>query len=139
EKWQPGQCVIGSVKSNIGHALTGAGAAGLLKVLLAFQEETLPPTANFRQPSANVKLANSPFRILQESEPWTCRQPDQPRRAAVSAFGFGGINAHLLVEEWLAAKAITAVDFPKTFEKAKPARPDIAIVGMATHVGPWSS
>ena len=48
--WKPRQCVIGSVKSNIGHTLTAAGAAGLLKVLLAFKNETLPPTANFARP-----------------------------------------------------------------------------------------
>src|SRR5262249_7935508 len=101
--------------------------------------ETLPSTANFRQPSSNVKLQDSPFRILRESEPWPARLPNQPRRAAVSAFGFGGINAHLLVEEWLPAQAITIVNFPAVFEKTKPSRPDVAIVGMAAHVGPWES
>ena len=139
ENWRPGQCVIGSVKSNLGHALTGAGAAGLLKVLLALQEETLPPTANFTQPQSQVKLAGSPFRILTQAEPWPCRRNDQPRRAAVSAFGFGGINAHLLLEEWLPSQAVMAVDFPATFEKAQPSRPEVAIVGIGAHFGPWES
>jgi acyl transferase domain-containing protein/3-hydroxymyristoyl/3-hydroxydecanoyl-(acyl carrier protein) dehydratase len=139
ESWQPGQCVIGSVKSNLGHALTGAGAAGLLKVLLALQEDTLPPSANFTRPHPDVKLADSPFRILRQSEPWPYRHKDQPRRAAVSAFGFGGINAHLLLEEWLPAQAITSVDFPQTIEKAQPSRPEIAVVGVAGRFGPWES
>ena len=95
------RCVIGSVKSNIGHLLTAAGAAALTKVLLALREETLPPTANFAAPPPGIGLADSPFRVLTEPLPWPRRTDGTPRRAAVSAFGFGGINAHLLIEEWL--------------------------------------
>jgi len=95
------RCVIGSVKSNIGHLLTAAGAAALTKVLLAMRHETLPPTANFSTPPAAIDLANSPFAVLQGERPWSRRKDGVPRRAAVSAFGFGGINAHLLVEEYL--------------------------------------
>ncbi|MGA8346790.1 MAG: polyketide synthase, partial [Isosphaeraceae bacterium] len=58
--WSPGQCTIGSVKSNVGHMLTAAGAAGLVKVLLAFKHETLPPTANQTQPSPRLRLEGSP-------------------------------------------------------------------------------
>ena len=64
--WSPGQCSIGSVKSNVGHMLTAAGAAGLLKVLLALKHETLPPTANQTQPSPRLQLEGSPFRILSQ-------------------------------------------------------------------------
>jgi 3-oxoacyl-(acyl-carrier-protein) synthase/3-hydroxymyristoyl/3-hydroxydecanoyl-(acyl carrier protein) dehydratase len=99
--WQPGQCAIGSVKSMIGHLLTAAGAAGIIKVLLAMRHETLPPTMHFRQAPANSPLARSPFRVQTEAAPWPRRAPDFPRRGAVSAFGFGGINAHLLIEEWM--------------------------------------
>ncbi len=95
------RCVIGSVKSNIGHLLTAAGGAALTKVLLALQNETLPPTANFNMPQPGMELDNSPFRVLSYSAPWQRRGDGIPRRAAVSAFGFGGINAHLLIEEWL--------------------------------------
>ncbi len=94
-------CVLGSVKSNIGHLLTAAGAAALTKVLLAMRAGVLPPTAGFNSPQAAMDLDNSPFRVLQEAQPWVRRGDGIPRRAAVSAFGFGGINAHLLVEEWL--------------------------------------
>ena len=89
------------MKSNIGHALTAAGAAGLLKVLLALEHRILPPTANFNQASPRLGLDASPFRILKESEPWPTRKAGEPRRAALSGFGFGGINAHVLIEEWL--------------------------------------
>jgi acyl transferase domain-containing protein/3-hydroxymyristoyl/3-hydroxydecanoyl-(acyl carrier protein) dehydratase len=99
--WRPGQCAIGSVKSMIGHLLTAAGAAGIIKVALAMQHEVLPPTLHFRQAPPDSPLIGGPFRIPTECGPWPRRTPDRPRRAAVSAFGFGGINAHLLIEEWL--------------------------------------
>ena len=94
-------CVIGSVKSNIGHLLTAAGAAALTKVLLAMSEATLPPTASFYAAPAGFGLEDSPFQVLKSAQPWKRRADGVPRRGAVSAFGFGGINAHLLVEEWL--------------------------------------
>ncbi|MBS0205701.1 MAG: type I polyketide synthase [Planctomycetes bacterium] len=103
---RPRQCVIGGVKSNVGHLLTGAGAAGLMKVLLAVKHATLPPTANFEQPAELLAASDSPFRVLRQSEPWQRRGSETsavptPRRATVNAFGFGGINAHVLIEEWI--------------------------------------
>jgi acyl transferase domain-containing protein len=100
ENGRVGQCVIGSVKSTVGHLLTAAGAAGLVKVLSALQTRMLPPTANFSTPPPELDIRESPFRILNRSEMWRPRDERTPRRAAVSAFGFGGINAHLLLEEW---------------------------------------
>jgi acyl transferase domain-containing protein/3-hydroxymyristoyl/3-hydroxydecanoyl-(acyl carrier protein) dehydratase len=100
--WQPGQCTIGSVKSMIGHLLTAAGAAGIIKTLLAMEHGVLPPTLHFRQAPPESPMNDGPFRIQTECETWQQRAPSRPRRAAVSAFGFGGINAHLLLEEWTA-------------------------------------
>ena len=100
-KWRAGQCALGAVKANVGHLLTGAGAAGLIKVLLAMRHETLPPVPNFTKAAEKIPLAESPFQILSAAQPWRRRAPEVPRRAAVSAFGFGGINAHVLVEEYL--------------------------------------
>ncbi|MBW2999078.1 polyketide synthase, partial [Candidatus Woesearchaeota archaeon] len=94
--WKNEQCVIGSVKSNVGHLLTGAGGAGLMKILLALKEKTLPPTANFSSPAPNMEIAGSPFKVLSKAEPWEKRDKDTPRKAAVSGFGFGGTNAHVL-------------------------------------------
>lgn len=93
-------CALGSVKSNIGHLLTAAGSAALIKTLLALKHKTLPPTANFNVPSAALAADEVPFRVLKESEAWESRHPSGLRRAGVSAFGFGGINAHVLLQEW---------------------------------------
>ena len=132
EDWRVGQCVIGSVKSNIGHTLTAAGSAGLIKVLMAFQEETLPPEANFSVPAKGLTYDGGPFQVLSESRPWPSTS-GRPRRAAVSGFGFGGINAHVLIEEWQPQS--TLISFPIAL-KPQPAEP-IAIVGMDAHFGPW--
>ncbi|QXE92021.1 type I polyketide synthase [Geomonas subterranea] len=124
-------CVIGSVKSNIGHLLTAAGSAALTKVLLAMAEETLPPTANFTKAPENFHLEESPFRVLKGATRWQRRAEGVPRRAAVSAFGFGGINAHLLVEEWLPQGAAAAVAAPP--KKGGP----VAVVGLDARFGTW--
>jgi len=129
-QWRHGQCVLSAVKSNIGHLLTAAGSAGLIKTLLAMQHGKLPPVANFEHPSGKVRLEGSPFEILKESRPWERRADDVPRRAAINGFGFGGINAHLLIEEWLGETiAPRAREIP-------PPEP-VAVVGMAAHVGRW--
>lgn len=124
---QSGRAVIGCVKSSVGHLLTGAGSAGLAKVLLAIKHQTLPPTANFKQPSPKMAYANGPFRVLQQAEPWNATT----RRAAVSAFGFGGINAHLLVEEYTPTAAAT----PQISVRGGSNTTPIAIVGVASLSG----
>jgi acyl transferase domain-containing protein/3-hydroxymyristoyl/3-hydroxydecanoyl-(acyl carrier protein) dehydratase len=96
----PGPCAIGSIKSMIGHLLTAAGAAGMIKTLLAMRHGLLPPSIHFSQAPAGSPLERGPFRVQTEAQPWNRRGDGAPRRAAVSAFGFGGINAHLLLEEW---------------------------------------
>ena len=88
--------VLGSVKSQIGHLLTGAALAGLVKVIMAIHHRTLPPMINFETPAKGVDLDNSPFEILSQPKPW---KHDGPLRGGVSAFGFGGINGHVLLEE----------------------------------------
>src|SRR5262249_53935266 len=90
EKWRARQCVLGSVKSTVGHLLTAAGAAGIVKVLSAFRAQLLPPTANFTKAAPGLDFERSPFRILNRGEPWRRRDERTPRRAAVSGFGFGG-------------------------------------------------
>ncbi|MGK2951681.1 MAG: beta-ketoacyl synthase N-terminal-like domain-containing protein, partial [Thiobacillus sp.] len=135
--WQSGQCVIGSVKSNIGHLLTAAGSAALMKTVLAIKNRSLPPTANFSRPANGIDLKASPFRILQQSKPWKSRKKGQPRRAAVSAFGFGGINAHLLIEEWIPQKPPkSSVAYHPSFKKKSQ---PVAIVGIGAHFGRWDS
>jgi PfaB family protein len=132
--FRPGQCVIGSVKSTVGHLLTGAGSAGLIKLLQAMRHGILPPTANFRSPQSQVNLDASPFRILQKSEAWPRRTTEMPRRAAISGFGFGGINAHLLLEEFIPTAKRTQIAVP-----SQPQSEPVAIVGMEARFGPWQS
>jgi PfaB family protein len=136
--WQPQQCTIGSVKSMIGHLLTAAGAAGAIKTLLALRHRTLPPSLHFSAAPAQSPLIDGPFRVQTDPADWERRASGQPRRAAVSAFGFGGINAHILLEEFIdpdpavpppPRTARAAVETPVS------ARPPVAIVGMQTIFG----
>ena len=128
---KPAGCVLGSVKSNIGHGLTSAGAAGLAKLLLAFEHETIPPTANYEKPRQSLDLAESPFRILSQSEHWPRRDSHTPRRAALSGFGFGGINAHLIVEEYLGQSH----EPPSHSSPTQPAARTMAITGLGGRIG----
>ena len=89
-------CALGSVKSMIGHPIPAAGVAGIIKTALALHHKVLPPTLHAG--AGNRKLASSPFYLNTETRPWVHADSD-PRRAAVSAFGFGGINAHAILEE----------------------------------------
>jgi len=93
-------CAIGSVKSMIGHLLTAAGAAGLIKTIMALHQRVLPPSANYRDCGDVIPLRGSPFHVQTSAEPWHQPANAASRKAAVSAFGFGGINGHVLLEEW---------------------------------------
>lgn len=90
-------CALGSVKSNIGHLLAAAGIAGVIKVLLALKHGRIPPLANFHQANPMVPLNGSPFYMPTVLQDWPAR--DRPRYAAVSAFGFGGTNAHVVLSD----------------------------------------
>ncbi|MFF3676421.1 beta-ketoacyl synthase N-terminal-like domain-containing protein [Streptomyces sp. NPDC002120] len=90
---------FGSVKSMLGHTMQASGMAGLIKAALAVHEGVLPPTLHLEEPHAD--LARTRMRPVTEAEPWE-RGPE-PRRAGVNAFGFGGINAHVVLEEAPAA------------------------------------
>ncbi|RYE93588.1 MAG: acyltransferase domain-containing protein, partial [Myxococcales bacterium] len=92
-------CAIGSVKSQIGHTKSSAGAAGLIKAILALQHRVLPPTIKVEQPNPEMKIDESPFYVNTEARPWV-RGSDHPRRASVSSFGFGGSNFHVALEEY---------------------------------------
>ena len=89
---------LGSAKSNIGHLKAGAGAAGLLKVIYALHHKILPPTLNVSNPNPNFDFANSPFELIQDAREWKLNN-GTPRRCGVSAYGFGGTNFHVVLEE----------------------------------------
>jgi amino acid adenylation domain-containing protein len=92
-----GFCALGSVKTNVGHLDTAAGVAGLIKAVLAVREGKIPPTLHFRAPNPQIDFAKSPFFVNADLRNWT--QGSVPRRAAVSSFGIGGTNAHVVLEE----------------------------------------
>jgi acyl transferase domain-containing protein/NAD(P)-dependent dehydrogenase (short-subunit alcohol dehydrogenase family) len=89
-------CALGSVKSQIGHTKAAAGIAGLIKIVMALYHKVLPPTIKVTSPIEQLK-ADSPFYLNTEKRPWV--SAGHPRRAAVSAFGFGGSNFHCVAEE----------------------------------------
>jgi len=99
-----GFCALGSVKTNIGHLDVAAGIAGLIKTVLALEHLQIPPTLHLVCPNPAIDFAASPVRLVTELTDWSA-EGDSPRRAGVSAFGFGGTNAHLVVEEASAAAA----------------------------------
>ena len=91
-------CALGSIKSQVGHTKAAAGAAGLIKAALALHHKVLPPTIKVREPIEPLATGTSPFYLSTEARPWLS-SPGHPRRAAVSAFGFGGSNFHCVLEE----------------------------------------
>ncbi|MEE8170243.1 MAG: type I polyketide synthase, partial [Phycisphaerae bacterium] len=91
---------LGSIKSMIGHAMPAAGAASLIKTVLALYHRVLPPTLHCREPHDDVKREDSCFYVNSETRPWVHGGSAAPRRAGVDAFGFGGINAHVVLEEY---------------------------------------
>lgn len=93
-----GWCGIGSLKSNLGHLDTAAGAASLIKTVLGLQHDQIPPTLHFTAPNPKLELATSPFYVNAALRDWP-RLGGAPRRAGVSSFGIGGTNAHVVVEE----------------------------------------
>lgn len=119
---------IGSLKSNLGHLITASGAAGLIKLMEAARAGILPPTRGCDDPSD--ALRGSGFRVLPEPEAW---KSSAPRVAAISAFGFGGNNAHLIFEEWAGRG-----EYRSYVHSAAPPR-KIAVVGVGVIAGQGQS
>ncbi|NLL73442.1 MAG: SDR family NAD(P)-dependent oxidoreductase [Clostridiales bacterium] len=90
--------LIGSVKSNIGHLEPAAGIASIIKVLLAFKHKTIPANLHFNRPNPFINWEGIPVKVVDETTTWTS---DRVRRAGVNGFGFGGSNAHVIIEEYL--------------------------------------
>ena len=114
-----GSVALGSVKSNIGHLKAGAGAAGLLKTVLALHHKLLPPSLHFSRPNPDIDFAHSPFRVNTELRDWETEN-GAIRRAGVSAFGFGGANFHAVVDEYIPGW----VDSNRAVSVAVPALPE---------------
>ena len=96
-------CAVGSVKSMIGHTKATAGVAGIVKAALALHHRVLPPTIGVEEPNPKAAFHESPFYVNSEARPWLTGGAEHPRRAGVSAFGFGGTDFHIVLEEYTGA------------------------------------
>ncbi len=93
------RCALGSIKSMIGHTKAAAGSAGLIKAALSLYHKVIPPTLKAGEPDPNLNIEDSPFYLNSIAKPWFSGKM-HPRRAGVSAFGFGGSNFHAVLEEY---------------------------------------
>jgi polyketide synthase PksJ len=109
---RPGSVAIGFVKANVGHLSRAAGIAGLAKAVLALEHGELPPGLNFERPNPQIDFARSPFFVNTELRSWP-RSSERTRHAAVSSFGVGGTNAHVILEE---APLVAATDASKPWQ-----------------------
>ena len=110
-----GSVAIGSVKSMIGHTKCAAGLAGLINASLALHHKVIPPTIGVETINPRADLADGPFQVSTRLRPWLHADLEQPRRAGVSAFGFGGTNFHAVLEAYegnLAPTRATTRDWP---------------------------
>ncbi|MFD4981021.1 beta-ketoacyl synthase N-terminal-like domain-containing protein [Streptomyces sp. NPDC058383] len=124
--------LLGSVKANLGHLLTVAGMSSLIKVVLALAHGTIPPTIGVREPLPGT-VAD---RVVRELRPWPEPEAGAPRRAGVSAFGFGGTNAHVV----LSAPAGTEHLADDREDRDAPADPPaLAVIGMGAHFGSFTT
>ena len=127
---------MGTAKSNLGHLLTSAGMAGMLKIILSMKNDLIPATINIKEPISSTSGKIAGDRILTQNIKWT-KPKSKNKVAAISAFGFGGTNAHLIMEEHSESKALKS-KAPKSSKHSKPKsikQENISIVGMGAHFG----
>jgi phthiocerol/phenolphthiocerol synthesis type-I polyketide synthase E len=111
---RPGSCVLGAVKSNMGHADTAAGVAGLIKAALAVHSGIIPPTPTFRRPNPTLALESGPFVVSSSAIPWP-EERGSERWAGVSSFGIGGTNVHVVLSSAPERPAHASVPLSRIF------------------------
>jgi len=127
-----GFCAVGSLKGNVGHMVAAAGVAGLIKTSLALYHRQLPASLYYTAPNPQIDFANSPFFVNAALAPW---QQAAPLRAAVSSFGVGGTNAHVILEQAPAAAADTAPVQPQLLLLS--AKTDVALEATRDNLAQW--
>ncbi|OBG80574.1 polyketide synthase [Mycobacterium sp. E3298] len=115
---RPGPCVLGSVKSNIGHLEVAAGVVGLIKTILCLKNKAIPGTLHFTSPNPELHLDETPFTVRSTYGAW---DSEGARRAGVSSFGVGGTNVHVVVEE-----------APHVPDRAAPPGPQVLLLSAQT-------
>ncbi|HUG89226.1 MAG TPA: polyketide synthase, partial [Planctomycetaceae bacterium] len=105
---------VGSVKANVGHTLESAGLASLIKTVLAMNHGVIPPQINVRRLNPTIDWDAVPFYVPLEAQEWPAPAPGRPRRAAVNAFGIGGLNVHVVLDEHLPEVSRALVDSRRT-------------------------
>ena len=125
-------CYLGSIKANIGHTMSAAGVAGFMKTCLMLHEGVIPPQPAVTTLNPKLELERSPFRISDQAQKWVT-PAGVKRRAAVSSFGFGGTNAHVLLEEAPAAEVATLAKVDERQELFLLSAPNATL--LAAHAG----
>jgi len=137
DKLPPGRKIpVTSVKANIGHSLEVAGIAGMIKTILAMQHGVVPPAINIRQLNPKIDWENSPVYVPTQPVAWPAPAGNKPRRGGVNAFGIGGLNMHVVIDEFTesARQLVRAPQIRASAENGRkaPAADDaVAIVGMS--------
>jgi amino acid adenylation domain-containing protein len=128
-------CALGSVKSNIGHLDAAAGVTGLIKTALALKFQVLPPSLHYRRPNSQIDFSKTPFYVNASLTPWP--ESAGPRRAGVSAFGVGGTNVHVVLEQPPAAPPASGANFGSqllVLSARSPAALDMARINLAAYL-----
>lgn len=121
---------LGSVKALIGHTGWAAGTASIIKICKAFEAQTIPPQHCYQLPNKEIDLESTPFVIPVVAQPWSVNIADNPRRAAVNGFGFGGTNANVIIEEYVQSYHQQFCQSPCPTQAIK--RVPLALVGIST-------
>lgn len=136
-------CGLGSVKTNIGHLEAAAGISGVLKVLLMFRHQKMPGNVHLQTANPYLDLAESPFYLVRETQPWPAMKAADgrslPRVAGVSSFGIGGANAHIVLEEYVAPqaeseRACAAAPVAIVLSAKKAARLEAVVQGLSDYL-----
>jgi phthiocerol/phenolphthiocerol synthesis type-I polyketide synthase E len=128
---QPGSCVLGAVKANMGHADVAAGVAGLIKAALATHSGIIPPTPTFQSANPSLALESGPFVVSSSTRPWPGQQ-ERERWAGVSSFGIGGTNVHVILSNASPRPVHSTAPRPRIFPIS--ARTPTALANACDHL-----